>query len=121
MGKLNKKKVRWIIKEHRKGELSVYRMALLQDVTPRHVRRIVDRYKDMKLYKVGKEERRPRGRPPKQIEENERKTILQFYEKAPICAVKMERYHELFGIPRIPHNRIQRILAEAGLVYNGRS
>jgi len=37
------------------------------------------------------------------------------YEKMPVCATKMEKYHELLGVPRIPHNRIHRILIEEGI------
>ncbi|MCD6411959.1 MAG: hypothetical protein J7L20_06020 [Thermoplasmata archaeon] len=33
--KLNQRKIRWIIREMEKGERSVYRIAKLQNVTPR--------------------------------------------------------------------------------------
>jgi putative transposase len=114
--KLNKRKIRWIVKEHRKGELSVNRIAKTQGVTPRHARRIIQRYNGVRLYKVAQEDRKPCGRPLKPIDDGLREIVLDFQEKIPICAVKMERYHELLGLPRIPHNKIQRILSEAGLV-----
>lgn len=116
MGKLTKKTIRWVVREHRKGEISVYRMALLLDVSPRHVRRVIRRYRDVKLYKVGKEVRRPRGRPTEPINEEEAKDVLELYKRMPICAVKIEKYHDLLDVPLMPHNRIQRILSEAGLV-----
>ena len=49
------------------------------------------------------------------IDENDRKMVLDAYERMPIGAVKMEKYHKLLGIHRISHNRIQRILTEAGI------
>ncbi len=33
----------------------------------------------------------------------------------PICATKMEKYYRLLGIPRMPHNRIHRIMTEEGI------
>ena len=55
------------------------------------------------------------GKKPRIIDENERRIVLETYERMPLCAVKMEKYHELLGIPRIPHNRIHQILTEAGI------
>ena len=114
--KLNKRKKRWIVREYRKGELSVKKIAKQQEISPRHARRIIKEYEDVKLYKVAQEKRNPPGRPPEPINENERMIVLEFQQRIPICAVKMEKYHELLGLPRIPHNRIQRVLSEAGLV-----
>jgi hypothetical protein len=43
MRKLNKKKVRWIVREMKKGELSVYRIAKQQNITPQWVRKIYNK------------------------------------------------------------------------------
>ncbi|EQD28151.1 ISA0963-3 transposase, partial [mine drainage metagenome] len=41
--------------------------------------------------------------------------VLDLYNKMPLCAVKIEKYCDILGIPRIPHNKIHRILIEAGM------
>ena len=116
MRKLSLKKIRWIVKEMCKGELSVRSIARQQDITPQHVRRLYHRYKHVKPYKLNKTICLQKcGRRSKPIEEEERRIVLRVYDEMPLGAVKMERYHELLHIPRIPHNRIQRILSEAGL------
>ena len=40
MGKLNRKKIEWIIRELRKGELSIYAMAKIQHISQRWVREL---------------------------------------------------------------------------------
>ena len=115
MKKLNNKGMRWIIREVGKGEQSTYRIAKQQGITPRHARRLYSQYKGLKPYLIGTVRLQKPGRKPTPIGDYERKVVLQMYEKMPLCAIKMEKYHELLGIPRIPHNRIHRILTEAGL------
>ena len=95
--------------------MSVYRIAKQQGITPRYVRMLRRRYQDVPAYQVEKIRMLICGRKLKPIEDYERKMVLNMYEKMPLCAVKMEKYHELLGIPRMPHNRIHRILAEAGI------
>jgi putative transposase len=96
----------------KKGEFSVYHIARQQRVTPRYVRILVKKYGDVPLYKirVGIS-----GRPPNPIGEGERRMVLELRNRMPLGAVKMEKFHRILGIPRIPHNRIQRILTDAGL------
>ncbi|HEC93314.1 MAG TPA: IS481 family transposase, partial [Candidatus Atribacteria bacterium] len=50
MRKLNQRKIRWIIREMEKGERSVYRIAKLQNVTPRWVRELYRRYTETGEY-----------------------------------------------------------------------
>ena len=116
MKKLNLRQLRWIVREMRKKELSCYRIAKQQGVTPRYARKLRKRYEDLPYYLIEKIHLNKCGRKPKQIDDKERKIVLEFYDRTPICAVKMEKYYELLKLPRIPHNRIQRILCEAGLV-----
>lgn len=95
--------------------MSVYRIAKQQGITPRYVRMLRRRYQNVPNYQIEKIRMQKCGRKPNPIEDYERRVVLDMYEKMPLCAVKMERYHELLGIPRIPHNRIHRILTEAGM------
>ena len=115
MKKLTNRGMRWTIRQARKREQSVYRIAKQQNITPRHVRRLRRKYQDTPDYLINQISLRRPGKKLKPLNEYERKIILDTYEKMPMGAVKMEKYHELLGIPRIPHNRVQRILTEAGL------
>jgi hypothetical protein len=112
MRKLNKRQLRWIIREMKRGEFSVYHIARQQGITPRYVRILMKKYGETPLYKIRVS---ISGRPSNPIDENERKIVLELHNKMPLGAVKMEKYHQILGIPRIPHNRIQRILTDAGL------
>lgn len=115
MKTLTNKGIRWIIRERRKGELSVYRIAKQQNISPRHVRRIHRQYLGVPRTMVDQVKLQKPGKKTRLIDESERRIVLETYERMPLCAVKMEKYHELLGIPRIPHNRIHRILTEAGI------
>ena len=116
MTKLNKRKIRWIVKHFREDGESVYFISKQQGITPRHARRIINRYSDQKLYKVGQENRRAPGRSFKPIDNDERLLILNRFETEPNCATTMEKIIEKEKGIHIPHNRIHRILAEAGKV-----
>lgn len=115
MRKLTNRGMRWIIRETRSGEQSVYRIAKQQNITPRHARRLRRRYQDVQGYLIDQIHLQKPGKKQMPIDENDRKIVLETYERMPIGAVKMEKYHKLLGMPRIPHNRIQRILTEAGI------
>jgi putative transposase len=115
MTKLNKRKVRWIVKHFGEG-MSVYQISKIQGITPRHARRTIKRYSDSKLYIVGEEYKRPPGRSFQNIDEKERLLVLNRFENDPNCATVMEKIIEVEDGMHIPHNRIHRILAEAGKV-----
>jgi putative transposase len=115
MKKLNLRQLRWIIRQCREGDMSVYRIAKQQGITPRYVRMLHRRFQDVPDYLIEKIRLKKCGRKQKPIDDYERKMVLDVYEKMPLCAVKMEKYHELLQIPRVPHNRIHRILTEAGI------
>lgn len=115
MTKLNKRKVHWIVKHYKEG-MSIYYISKVQKITPRHARRIIKRYSDQKLYLVGQECKRLPGRTLQSIDEKERLLILNRFENDPNCATVMEKIIETEEGIHIPHNRIHRILAEAGKV-----
>jgi putative transposase len=104
---LNKRKLRWILREVKKGDLSVYKIAKQQGVTSRWVRKLARRYGDTPLYKI---ETGIPGRMPEPIAEKERTEVLKIHEKMPMCAVKIEQYLKANELSHIPHNRIHRIL-----------
>lgn len=109
MKKLNKKKVKWIIREVDKGEKGAWTIGQIQDVTDRHVRRVYSRYKD------GSEpEFKKCGRKPRLITDEERKLVIDTYNEYFASATMIEQILDEKEI-HINHNRIHRILLEAGL------
>ena len=113
MKKLNQRKIRWIIREMKKGERSVYRIAKLQDITPRYVRKLYHSYRETGIYPYPQKP----GRKPKKISPEERQIILELRKKHPLCAVTLEKILDHQGI-HISHNRIHQILTEEGLVHH---
>lgn len=111
MRKLNKKKVRWIIREMEKGEISAYRIAKIQKISQRYAWMLYRRYQETGEYPYPK---RP-GRKPRPITEQERKDVKDMKKEHPLSgACTLERLLRKVG-KHIPHNRIHRILKEEGL------
>jgi putative transposase len=109
MKKLNKKKVKWIIKEVDKGEKGAWTIGQIQNITDRHVRRVYRKYGD------GSEpEFKKCGRKPRLITDEERKLVVNTYNEYFASATMIEQILDEKGI-HINHNRIHRILLEAGL------
>jgi putative transposase len=111
MKKLNKSKIRWIIKEMKLREISVYQIAKQQKINKRHVWRLYKRYLkegEMPFLK-------PCGRRPKEISEAEVNLVKKTHEENQGAgAVNIERILKERGI-NIPHNRIHKILINEGL------
>jgi hypothetical protein len=83
MRKLNKKRVRWIIKQMQLGQLSVWQIAKQQDVTPRWVRKLYQRYLETKQFPFPN---RP-GRKPTPIPVQTQRLVEETYKTMPIGAV----------------------------------
>ncbi|MBU2100513.1 hypothetical protein KKB11_04735, partial [Candidatus Micrarchaeota archaeon] len=60
MRKLNKKKIKWILKEMQLGKLSVWRIAKQQKITPRHAIRVFTKFRDSKDITLLKPGRTPK-------------------------------------------------------------
>jgi len=108
MRKLNKRKIRWIVKHWLLGELSHWQIAKQQGITKQHALRVFKRFNNQKPVL-----RKP-GRQPKLIQKQEVKLIKEFYAKQPMGAVNMEKIL-CFNGHNIPHNRIHKILKEQGI------
>lgn len=108
MKKLNKKKIKWIVKEVERRELGVWTIAQTQNITKQHAYRVVKKYKNKEpmLFKP--------GRKPKQITDEERNIVIQTYNEIRASATMIEQYLDEKGI-HIGHNRIHKILLEAKL------
>lgn len=109
MKKLNKKKIKWVIREFEKREIGVYTIAKTQDITPQHVYRVYKKYKNVEdpiLLKPGRE--------VVEITKQEKDLIEKTYKEYYLGAVIMETILDEKNI-HIPHNRIHSILKEKGL------
>jgi len=109
MKKLNQRKIRWIIREFGCGELSKYQIAKQQGISEVHAWRVFQKYRDVKKPKL-----LPCGRKPGIISEDEVDTVIGISKATGYGAVTIEAVLSENGV-RIPHNRIHRILRQAGL------
>lgn len=109
MKKLNKRKIRWIVREVKKRNMGVYSIAKVQGITPRWAREVFTKYKDVKDPKMLKS-----GRKPKLITEQERQLVIQTYKEYFVGATMIEQILDEKNI-HIPHNKIHKILLEEGL------
>ncbi|MGF3573735.1 MAG: DDE-type integrase/transposase/recombinase, partial [Candidatus Bathyarchaeia archaeon] len=110
MQKLNQQKIRWIIKQIDKQELSTYRIAKTQNITPRWARELHTKFHTIYRYPYPKKP----GRKTKPITEEEKKTILKIHKQHPLNALTLEKILDEQGI-HIGHNRIHKILKQEGL------
>ena len=111
MRKLNQAKLRWIIREVRKQEQSVYRIARIQKVKPRWVRALFKRFKDIPLNQVTLKRC---GSKPKKVSDKMVQTILLEKQKYGLGAVNLETILKEKGV-KVSHNKIHEILKNNGL------
>jgi putative transposase len=106
---LNKRKVKWIIKQMGLKELSVWQIAKQQKVTPRWVRYLYDKYLKTGKLPVPKKP----GKPPKPLLKKEINLVKKMYKTNPCGAVNMEKL--LPSNKKISHNRIHKIMKQEDL------
>jgi len=109
MKTLNQRKIRWIIKELEKGELSRYQIAKLQDISEVHAWRVYQKYRGVKKPRL-----LPCGRKPSVITAEEVELVRKTKEETNFGAVNIEKVLASKGIT-LPHNRIHMILRQEGL------
>lgn len=108
MRKLNQRKIRWICREA--GQLSNWQIAKTQKITPRHARRVYEKYKNVKHPGL-----LPSGRSPKAIKPETIDFVLKVRKEHPLGAVSLEKLLDFREGVHVPHNRLHRILKEQGL------
>jgi len=108
MKKLNKRKIRWIVKQMKRREMGAWTIAQIQGVTPRWTREVYKKYKGCKDPILLKP-----GRKPMPITEQERKLVIDTYKEYLVGATMIEQILDEKGI-HINHSRIHRILLEEG-------
>jgi putative transposase len=109
MKKLNKQKIKWIVREVTKREKGVWTIAQTQDITKQHSYIVAKRFKNHEP------EFKKCGRKPIPINEQERMLVKQTYNEFQVGATMIEQILDEKGI-HINHNRIRRIMLEEGLV-----
>ena len=109
MKKLNQRKIRWIVRELERGELSRYQIAKLQGISEVHAWRVFQKYRDVKKPRL-----LPCGRRPKPIPAEEIELVKKTKEETGFGAVNIEKVLADRGA-RIPHNRVHAILRLEGL------
>lgn len=97
-----------------KGERTVYRIAKIQNITPRWVRELYKIYQEIGQYPYP---HKP-GRKPLSITSAEKARILELKRKHPLSGAVVLEYLTAYTGDRIPHNRIHKILKEEGLAKN---
>lgn len=115
MRTLNLRKVRWIVREMGKGELSAYQIAKQQEITPRHVRRLYKRYRGLERHRLNRTIcLKLCGRKSKPFTNHEINSILEVKKEYGFGATILEQILAEKGV-KIPHNRIHRILLHYNL------
>ena len=109
MTKLNKGKIRWIVKHWELGELSHWQIAKQQNITKQYALRVFKRFKDAKRPTLSLP-----GRQPKPFTQEEIESVKETYNEYQFGAVNMEKVLNEKGI-KISHNRIHKILALQGV------
>ena len=109
MKKLNKKKIKWIVKEMQNRNVGAWTIAKLQNISPQHARKVYKKYVDCKEPRL-----LPCGRKPREISNKEREIVVKTYKEIRTGATMIEQFLDEKGI-HINHNRIHRILLEEKL------
>lgn len=110
--KLNKRKVRWIVRQVDKQQLSIRRIGRIQNISTRWVREIYRKYRGKNLYKDIKFKKS--GRKPKPLLETEINLIKKIYSQYFVGAVNIEKILRSMQIS-ISHNRIHKVLLKESL------
>jgi len=109
MKKLNKQKIKWIVKEYERRDKGLWTIGQIQKITPQHICRVYRKYKGCKdpiLKKC--------GRKAKPISSEERKIVIDTYKEYLVGATMIELLLNEKGV-HINHNRIHKIMLEEGL------
>ncbi len=114
MKKLNVKKIRWIVKEMKKGKLSPYKIAKQQKITQQYVRKLYHKYKNIPPYKLTKSICLKKcGQKQKSITQYEVNNVLKIKTEFEFGAINIEKVLAQDNI-RISHNRVHKILLQEG-------
>lgn len=114
MKKLTNRKLRWTIRETRRNRQSIYRIAKQQEITPRYVRKLRWKYKELPSYLIDQIRLQRCGRRPTPMTKEEVDAVVEVRKNTGFGAVMIEKILSEKGI-RISHVRIHKILLQEGL------
>lgn len=109
MKKLNKRKIKWIVREVERRDKGLWTIGQIQNITPQHVCKVYRRYKECKDPIMKK-----CGRKLREATKKERKMVIKTYKEYLVCATMLEKILREKGV-KINHNRIHKIMLEEGL------
>ncbi|MFH1247143.1 MAG: DDE-type integrase/transposase/recombinase [Candidatus Micrarchaeota archaeon] len=109
MKKLNLRKVRWMLREMQKQQLSIWQVAKQQSVSPRHARRIRARFANGIPIVFKK-----CGRKPQPLAIQTEQLILSMHRETLFGAVNLEKLLRSKKV-KVGHNKIHSILEKHGL------
>jgi transposase len=110
---LKEEQIRWIIRAKQEGKLAKSEIANPQGISVLRVQQLYSEYmKNGTLHEI-----RKAGRPRVPISEDERKIIIEYYEKYRIGASYIGTIIRNAGM-RIDNNKIHQVLKEAGFAVN---
>lgn len=109
MKKLNQKKIRWIVREMERRELSMHQIARIQKISRFHAWRVWWKYRNDKKPRL-----LPCGRKPIPLIDEEVELVKKMKEETNFGAVNIEKVLAEKGV-KMSHNRIHAILRQEGL------
>lgn len=112
MKKLNKRKIKWIVRQIDERNYGVWRIARIQKITKQHAYTVYKRFKGVKDPML-----LPCGRKPRPISSEETKLVVDTYKEFRVGATMIEQILDEKGI-HVPHNRIHKVLLSQGLAKN---
>jgi len=110
MAKLNDRKIRWIVQQKLRGGGSG-EIALIQKVSHRRVEQIWQAYQRNGVIPTLKKPGRPKKKP---LSREDAELILKVHDEFRVNALTLERVLKHNYGKAIPHNRIHKVLREAG-------
>jgi putative transposase len=109
MKKLNKRKIRWIVREMKLGLKTIQEIANQQNITPKWVTCVYKKYADKKLYDKNSIVFYKPGKHERVLTTEEINKIMKVRKTAPYGAVTIEKLLKEEGV-NIPHNQIHKVL-----------
>ena len=118
MEEISIRKIRYVLREHRKGETSNRQIWKTMRIGKRSFYRIIARYQDVKdIYSIKVKTRKERvtGAKPKPVPYDHITKVVDYRLKYKVGAVMLERLLRVKEGIYLPHNTINTILKSAGL------
>jgi len=112
MVKLNNKRIKYIIVQSISGKKKIKDLAEIYKITPRHIRKLIKKYKDTGIYPILMKNRRPKT----ELSEEDKQLIdMSVKESLLTGAVSLRLYIEEYYNKKLPYNKIHKYLLLKGV------